>query len=815
MKTKYIPILALSTLLVCPLWADELIKDYNQGVGGDVKLVSQSGTECTFLANPNPGYEFLYWADGETNAERTVSHASTETLLLRAIFAKSDEIHPSGGSVTVTMQDPSTPSYWLSAVPSGDCSMFTSWSNGGSDNPLSYLESDGSRVPTFVEGRPDTTYMNMNNNAGGVITGYPVSGTCADYSFTATPNDGYEFLYWADGETSTTRTFTYNGGDVLLRAVFAKSSDIHLTGGTVDVTINNQSTPSYQLQAINGTCSKFEKWNNNDTTPMLTYLESDGTRTPIFDNREMLERHNDGVGGTVLVTPLTCGFTITAIPNDGYRFSYWSDNITALQRDEDYLEADYTAVFSEGANAQRGSTVYETVQQAVDAGGSDPVILLGNTPDDAIISTPVTIKGMGFEMNNLTILHGGDLTLDGALEVNNLYLNTTTGSSSQLRNVDNLTFANVYVDVKLEATQSKASPDKWYAFAVPFDVDVENGVRRASAPNIPCVNFTDYLIWEYDGQMRADNKENGWTQMANGTLQPGKFYMIGVDGDQNIWRFTKKSSSKLQDINKLSVSQFYSDISNRGWNGLANSMLSYADVSIDNIEFAQVYDNASESGKYIVSSLSDSSFVMASPFFIQAIDDDILTLSAATHNKVYAPSRSAAPEYKFAITLSNSKQSDKLYIMASEDATDEYEIGKDLIKMMGGDKDSYIWSSAYGYRLCAEHARLDGDYAEFIVNLFAPVQGEYVLSANKKQGTSLYLIKNGFTIADLSEEDYALKLNAGINTDYRLRIGVQRGIVTKLDKSSNEPSVTKFIQNGVLYIRANGMQYNAQGGKVL
>jgi len=788
------------------------IETYN-GVGGVVTATLLSGSEDNYqieaVANTAQGYEFLYWADGTTTNPLIVTPSTIKADgYYNAIFAKSIDIRQPNGQVQVNVADvadPKAPVFTLQAVPNV-CGIFTGWlETGSASNPLTYVETDGTRTPMFAISSSGSIHAEYEQGNGGMVAIESIPYSCNQYKLTATPNTGYEFLYWLDGNADNPRTITCANKYTEYGATFAKTNDIHRPTGSVQVTVADPAVPSYTLKAISA-CGSFTKWNNSLTTNPLSYVETDGDVFPLFDTRNVLVQHEDHEGGRVQLTPLTCGFGLKAIANNGYRFQSWNTGQTTDSITIAYAEGDYYASFiPAGYTAQRGSQIYSSVQSAVDVVSNDPVVLLANTDEHVQISSPVTMEGDNRYLSNLSIINDGDLTLTTPLNVENLYLSSSLGTSSQVHNASQLICQQAYYDVQLEPELAVAVPRKWYAFSVPFKVDVQTGVRKSTSPDTQLANQVDYLIWEYDGTLRAANKDNGWVQMAQGTLFPGRFYMMGINSTENIWRFVAKDGV-LGGNASLPVSEYPSDYQNRGWNALANSLLVYASASVDGVCYAQVYDNNSVSGKYNVVALAASSFAMACPFFIQSKADDVLLLAENHSGTLYAPTRTTtSEEYLSEVQLlKDGRRLDNLFLTANHDATYSYDIGKDVIKIMGDTTDSYIWANGYGYQLCAQDLPLEDEVA-FTLCLFAASEGQYTLSA-----TDGYLYFQEEYIADLSKGDYSLYLTKGKNVGYTIRLRKSELPTATMEVNSTE-NIGKYIYNNALYIRKNGKVYNAQG----
>jgi len=676
--------------------------------------------------------------------------------------------------------------------------------------------------------------VSIANSDGGTIT---KSGEGEEIILTATPNSakGYEFLSWSDGNTSNPRTITDNSK--AYKAIFIRTS---IEGGSLEYTPNVDFS-SYSVTA--SSCGTFSGWSNGQTNATITYKESDEAKCfvrPIFNGG--LKHEEDGSNqGDISVSEANCIFTITAQPKQGYAFVKWvEDASTTNPRSASYSTAStagtYTALFA-NAVAEVEGVGYTTFNSAMNSISQIGTIkLLASINEDIEIATDkdITINANGKSITgDLTIPSGAKLDVANTLPVlGNVYLEAQPGSvsegingvSSQVKNVANINTDNLFIDITLESGLENASSEKWYALSVPFEVDINTGISRANVAG-SCVNLVDYLFWNYDGQKRADTQAKGWTKMSSGSLMPGKFYMMGIDGNQNVWRFAKKvGTAKSGDTNvnlyKYQAEGRELDIQNRGWNAMGNTQLYYVDAAVDGIDYVQIYDNRSESGKYDVVELESTSFVIATPFFVQTEADGTMALSEATHSALYAPVRkgSASNRIKYEVTFGNEQQKDHLFVTASENATEDYQIGKDLMKMMGNNNELYIYARAYGYKLCAQDALLAEEGTSYQISLCAPLSGDYTIGLNRERqmpDVDLLLTENGNVIWNLSESDYIVSLNKGTINEYGLLIRGISSVVTGLNPTQGEVlKDSKYLYNNTLVIKHAGHLYNAQGAKI-
>lgn len=160
-------ILFIALALVCSLSAK-----------AEEKEVS-CGSTVTITATANPGYHFVQWNDGVTDASRTVT--VDEAKSFTATFAHDDvtiafEVEGDGKVVdkngaqltSVTIAYDST--IVVTAVPTDDCYKFDRWEDGETANPRSIKASEASASykAIFVKKQFKVTATSNNDNWGTV-----------------------------------------------------------------------------------------------------------------------------------------------------------------------------------------------------------------------------------------------------------------------------------------------------------------------------------------------------------------------------------------------------------------------------------------------------------------------------------------------------------------------------------------------------------------------------------------------------------------------------------------------------------------------
>ena len=403
---------------------------------------------------------------------------------------------------------------------------------------------------------------------------------------------------------------------------------------------------------------------------------------------------------------------------------------------------------------------------------------------------------------------------------------TTLGSTdapstgAALGTANNITLAaggEIHYDITLAASLNgqQADPNQWHAFTVPFPVSVSNGIYNAET-GAKLTNEVDYAIMSYHGDLRAEGKY-GWKKYR-GTLVPGTFYIMTVNGDVKTFRFKMSvaENTVLQALNSMAYTAFGGTDANPnyGWNGIGNP--SWVSVTVGFP--VQVLDPFS----YEYQTLTAGTVISAStPFFYKANATSTMTMTESDANAQYAPARTPADEIKnMAVSFGNEVFADKLYVTASEDALNSYEQDKDLVKMTMSNtpKVAQIFGDAYGMKLSMVNTPLVNDKAEVALTLYAPQAGEYTIAAPKMSNAEVYLMREGTVIWNLSTSDYTADFDKGNNAGYSIMIQARAPqIITDLENINaldGENGVQKLLIDGQIYILRNEKMYDVNGKMV-
>ena len=422
---------------------------------------------------------------------------------------------------------------------------------------------------------------------------------------------------------------------------------------------------------------------------------------------------------------------------------------------------------------------------------------------------------------NLVIENGGEVVLGkGVLKVNDFIINASTGSLSDRQPLSegvyacatsgqlvgqNMEYQNAYIDLSFCDIQKT---DQWHAMTVPFYVDVKNGVFTTD--NRPLKEGVDYTFAEYNSDNRAAGKR-GWQMLRSGELVPGNFYCFSGNGDIQTFRF-KQIPERTLFFGKEKPLKAYATTAttngNKGWNAVGNPTLRHGTVDFMVQTLEPTYT-------YAVHQASSTVFPVGVAFFIQTSEDGTMIMNeAAVPNKLRAKEEQRQQNISICVRLSDNIYTDKLYVSASEDALEEYEIGKDLVKMAMTNAPCVPQISApyYNSNMCAVYCPFANGEVAVPLTLYAPDAGQYSLSVQCNDQVDVYLMQNTTLVWNLSAGAYDIDLAKGNTQDYKVVIRPKQQTPTEVHTNHiNRDAVEKVILNQHLYVLKNGHVYDATG----
>ena len=229
-ESKYYTVKIYGEMLSGSYEREEDCSTYWSSFEGSVELTMREGTSISLREDGGCG-TFLGWSDGVTDNERTITITSDTTI--------SSRFDTETYSVSITAGEGGYLEYgnieheynecnrnWMiyTCAYANDGYYFVGWSDGNTNNCIDIYpdDTDINLVAQFAPKKQVQLLLGVDNasrNMGSVSgSGIYYSG---DYvTITATPNAGYHFLEWSDGNGDATREL-YLQSDTTLFATFA------------------------------------------------------------------------------------------------------------------------------------------------------------------------------------------------------------------------------------------------------------------------------------------------------------------------------------------------------------------------------------------------------------------------------------------------------------------------------------------------------------------------------------------------------------------------------------------------------------------
>lgn len=670
---------------------------------------------------------------------------------------------------------------------------------------------------TLLLDKPATLSLNVYDTGNDNKTVYTITSEAPNdklsfnvWEYTAATQDVWMTLHYED---NTTEKLNYDAGATALH-----KGDISTTPMSVEKTLTKK-----LVKITFGATGTLFKYFNDIKVTQKTYLNvsQSAISMPTVRAGEETSASIDIDYSDISKLVLDADFA-------GFRYEVWqgSNLLTDFENDcGDYgeytlrifytpsLEGSYAKTFTLSASGQSQSVTF--------AGTADaplPLDLVILDDEQFAINTPTVL-------NSLTVEEGGVVTLNAPLTVTDFFIesisSTADGSSAsgQVIHPANLTvLGDAYIDITF-LQSGLMSTTEWYAFTVPFPVDLQSDVFRLAADGTAtkAVLGVDFVVASYNSLQRY-NTGNGWQYYRN-VLTPGEFYYFSVDNvHDTVFRFRKAKDANVLSGNTVAL-HLYGDnpaSPDANWNPVGNPTLSYASASVDDAPvYVQTYINGQSCFKTLSS--DDVNFVVGCPFFIQATEENSLVMNAETSvlGPLYVSSAThrAGAVARVDIAPEGAYSTDNIYISASEEAEDSYVPGRDLAKMGVGTRVPQIWVDAYGQKLSVHEALISDNQATFPLSIYAPSADTYVLSLGRDiEDTDVYLTQDGSIFWNLSLSDCALDLSKGTTDVYGIRL-IRRlpSVTTHVSETGSVGQLNKLMIDGRLYILRDGVMYDVQG----
>jgi hypothetical protein len=342
------------------------------------RTLFSDGETVTLTAVPDSGWKLSGWSDDATGSSYSIPVKMDSNKTVTATFIEGEpetytlttNLTGNGGVERVPDQDSylTGSTVTLTAVPDAGW-LFDSWGGDltGNDNPTTITMNDDKAVTaiftqinyalTVTADDHGSVTKSPNPNQEGV---YP---SWTEVTLTAVPNAGWQFESWGGDLTGSTNPGTITmDGDKTVMANFTEVT-YTLTVGTVGSggVIKSPTQVSYlegtevTLTAVPSAGWQFSSWSGDltgNTNPATITMDSNKTVTATFTDLSAptytLNVSTAGSGSVVkspdqATYPEGTVVTLTAVPNTGWFFNGWYDDLSGQQNpvqiimDKDYL----------------------------------------------------------------------------------------------------------------------------------------------------------------------------------------------------------------------------------------------------------------------------------------------------------------------------------------------------------------------------------------------------------------------------------------------------------------------------------------------
>lgn len=390
---------------------------------------------------------------------------------------------------------------------------------------------------------------------------------------------------------------------------------------------------------------------------------------------------------------------------------------------------------------------------------------------------------------------------------------------------------NVYFDLTLNTWARH-----WRAFGVPWKIanlKTTKLVEIKTKNGAPCHNELvlgrDYDIVYYNGATRAEQGPGrhcwDYVEDGDGTLDPGKAYLIGFIRPTGTVRFTKEADAPIRRSNETLEVPYYEGNgvgTDAGWNAIANPKTYHATMNAE-VEWCHVHNgDTMRSDGFTTKQMSEVKFVVGTAVFVQANPDKSVVDINRQHHSPSAPAprrvaaREEAPQYHAIHIMANNKSADRIYIKADEDKeTDTYTNGIDVAKMGISTVRAQIWVERYNTQLAVNTMAPVNNTVSYPLGISVPQAGEYEIQLSDESSDMIYLTYDNRIIWNLSYSPYVADLEKGTNTHYGIRMVVSKtpAITTDVEEAQDgtQQAVQKIIIEDKVYILRGEQLYTITG----
>ena len=310
----------------------------------DVTLTAENGTvigsakyahgaNATIMVIPNEGYKFDRWSDGNTDNPRTI--VVTQNVILHAVCLNviyNVTLTAENGTFIGAGEYGHGTEATITAVPN-EGYHFVRWSDGNINATRTItVTSHISLSAEFEINVYDVTLIAEN----GSVVGAGKYSHGSEITIIATPDEGYHFVRWSDGNTSATRTIIVTSNITLSAEFKINIYDVILTAenGTVFGAGKYSHNSSITFAVVAHEGYKFTNWSDGNTENPRTMIVTENVNFEAILDIDLpnVEKYNNFIVESANEEEGIVTIFISAEGITGFQFSHWSDGNTENPR---------------------------------------------------------------------------------------------------------------------------------------------------------------------------------------------------------------------------------------------------------------------------------------------------------------------------------------------------------------------------------------------------------------------------------------------------------------------------------------------------
>lgn len=524
-----------------------------------------------------------------------------------------------------------------------------------------------------------------------------------------------------------------------------------------------------ELKATPNTGYHFVKWNDGNTeNPRKVTVSKGATYTAEFAVNTYTITATAGDGGSVTGDgsyDYNKTATLTATADRGYKFIRWSDdNIDNPRKFTVTKDATYTAVFDklcEYDELAEKTTYYVSASTIEVANKYENEKVEGvETVVDGVYSIIIPSTSV---YDRLVL---DDKTFNTS-QITTQYYNGSEWLYCDIENVLNLSDEpqrGLYGIINFQKIISGENVNEWHWISLPYNVKISEIEGGVFGSDFIIQEYDTEARAKWENNIAAEN-ESAWRMMEVGeTLLAGKGYILAVDNEKSSYTLTFVSETDLNvvadefDGNNINYSFNVAESAN--WHLIGTGLYGAAD-SFGGVDYVAV----PQGDDYLYYNLSTDGLANINAytaFFVQHEGDYSFSKVQPAQNAAPRRARDEEVVEQYYVNIVGMADTSHTAIFLAEDGSDDYVVGKDFLHLGASGASLQLYTLQGESTLSFNYLKRED--RTVLVGGYVAQSGKYTISLDGNGEASsvlLYDMETGL-VADLLSENYEFEAEKGI-----------------------------------------------------